>query len=74
MSEEIEIPIPPRFCGSDLSFLSMSEQIIPPIIARMNSVGITSSNRLSCLEMLGMVLIQKVGLDLNAIIKHEYAA
>ena len=57
MSEEIEIPIPPRFCGSDLSFLSMSEQIIPPIITRMNSVGITLSNRLSCLEMLGMVLI-----------------
>ena len=56
MSEEIEIPIPPRFRGSDFSFLSMSEQIIP-IIARMNSVGITSSNRLSCPEMLGMVLI-----------------
>ena len=46
MLEEIGIPIPTIFGGSDISFPSMCEQFIPSVIAGMNSVVITSSNRL----------------------------
>ena len=54
--KKIKIPILPSFGGSDISFLSMYEQFIPPVIAGMNSMVIPSSNRLRWLEMLGIVL------------------
>ena len=71
MSEKIVIPIPPSVGGSDISFLSMSEKIIVPGIAGMNSVVITSSNRLRWLDMLGKVLILNVDLCLNPVLKRE---
>ena len=71
MSEKIVIPIPPSVGGNGISFLSMSEKIIVPVIAGMNSVVITSSNRLRWLDMLGKVLILNVDLCLNPVTKRE---
>ena len=47
VSENIGIPSPPNFGGKESSFLSKSEQLIPPVIAGMNSVLTTSSSCLS---------------------------
>ena len=40
------VPMLPSVGASDISFLSMSEQFIALVIAGINSVVITSSNRL----------------------------
>ena len=42
VSENIGIPSAPNFGGKESSFLSKSEQLIPPVIAGMNSVRTTS--------------------------------
>ena len=48
------IPVPSSFGGSDISFLFMPEQLISP---GMNSLVITSSNRLKRLKLLEMLEI-----------------
>lgn len=65
--KKIEVPRPPNFAGRYISFLSVFEQFIPPVIAGINSVVIMSSNRMRWLEM----LVQNVGLYLNPAIEHE---
>ena len=62
-SENIGIPRPPNLGGRNINLLSVSEQFIPPVIAGMNSVLMTSSNCLSWVLMSGIVLV-----------KPEYAA
>ena len=46
-TENIGIPRPPDVGGRDINLLSVSEQFIPPVIAGMNSVLMTSTNCLS---------------------------
>ena len=53
----IGIPNPPSFGGRNTSFLYMSEQFMPPVIAGKNSVDTTSSNFFNWSEILGIVLI-----------------
>ena len=65
ISEKNGIARPPNYVDWDISFLSCFEQFIPPVISGINYAVITSSNRLKWLDMLGMVLIQNVGLCLN---------
>ena len=71
VSENIGIPSPPNFGGKESSFLSKSEQLIPPVIAGMNSVLTTSSSCLSSLPMFGIVRIKYVGLCLRPVMKYE---
>ena len=55
-SENIGIPRPPNLEGRDINLLSMSEKVIPPVIAGMNSVLMASSNWLSWVLMFDIVL------------------
>ena len=55
VSENIGIPSLPKFGGKESSFLSKLEQLIPPVIAGMNSILKTSSSCLSSLQMFGIV-------------------
>ena len=73
-SENIGIPRPPNLGGRDIDLLSVSEQFIPPVIAGMNSVLMTSSNYLSWVLMFGIVLMKYIGLCLNPLMKPDYAA
>ena len=73
-SENIRIPRPPNLGGRDIDLFSVSEQFIPPVVAGMNSVLITSSNCLSYVLMFGIVLMKYIGLCLNPLMKPEYAA
>ena len=57
------------FEGKESSFLSKPEQLIPPVIAGMNSVLTTSTSCLSSLPMFGIVRMKYVGL--KPVMKHE---
>ena len=57
VSENIGMPKPPNFGGSDNNFLSFSEHLIPPAIARINSFVITSSIYRSKFEIFGTDII-----------------
>ena len=74
ISENIRMPSPPNLGGKDSSIISMSEQLMPPDIAGINLVLTISSSCFSWLLMFGIVRIKFVGLCLNPVIKHEYAA
>ena len=73
-SQNVGIPRPPNLGGRDINLLSVSEHFIPPGIAGMNAVLMTSSNCLSWVLMFGIVRMKYIGLCLNPLIKPEYAA
>ena len=72
ISEKIGAPSPPNLKGKDSIFLSVSEQLIPPDIVGINSVLAISFSCFSWLLIFGIV--RDVGLCLNQVIKHKYAA
>ena len=56
------MPSPSNLGGKDTTFLSMSEQLMPPEIVGLNLVLIVSSNFLIWLLMFGIVRIKYGGL------------
>ena len=66
------MPRPHNFGGKNSTFHSMSELLMPPDIAGINSVLTISSSCSSWVLMFGMVCIIYVGLRLNPVILNEY--